>query len=137
MRGISRTAAALCLGLAFGGCSSFLDSEKATRDPNLPSAATRDQLFVGAQANIFAQQEGPLAMIACQWMQQCSGVNGRFVQQQDAYSVDASTFDIPFQEIYSSGGLLSLRAVQASSDQAGDKVYEGVAQVLEALLVGT
>jgi hypothetical protein len=135
---LQRTAVALCLSVALTGCSSFLDADKAARDPNLPSAATRDQLFTGAQANIFAQQEGPLAMVVCQWMQQCSGVNGRFVQVQDSYAgINAGSFDLPFQEVYSAGGLLSLRAVQASSNAAGDKVYEGIAQVLEALLIGT
>jgi starch-binding outer membrane protein, SusD/RagB family len=134
---LQRTAVALCFGTAIAGCSSFLDAERATRDPNLPSAATRDQLFVGAQANVFAQQEGPLAMIVCQWMQQCSGINGRFVQVQDSYNVNAGTFDLPFQEIYSAGGLLSLRAIQASAAADGDVVYQGIAQVLEALLIGT
>lgn len=132
-----RTAAALCFGGLLAGCSNFLDAERAKADPNLPSAATRDQLFVGAQANMFGQQEGPLAMIVCQWMQQCSGINGRFVEQQDSYSVNAGTFDGPFQEVYSAGGLLSLRTVQASASAGGDKVYEGIAQVLEALLIGT
>lgn len=132
-----RTAAALCFGGLLAGCSSFLDSTGAKADPNLPTGATTDQLFVGAQADIFAQQEGPLAMIACQWMQQCSGVNGRFVQQQDSYSVNAGTFDLPFQEVYSAGGLVALRTVQANAAAAGDQVYEGVAQVLEALLIGT
>jgi hypothetical protein len=102
-RTLQRTAVALFLGASLAGCSSFLDADKATQDPNLPSAATRDQLFTGAQANIFAQQEGPLAMIVCQWTQQCSGINGRFVQVQDSYNVDASTFDLPFQEVYSAG----------------------------------
>jgi hypothetical protein len=132
-----RTAAVLCFGTLVAGCSNFLDAPAAIRDPNLPSVATTDQLFIGAQANIFAQQEGPLAMIACQWMQQCAGVNGRFVQQQDNYSVNSGTFDVPFQEVYSSGGLLALRTVQANASAAGDKVYQGIAQVLEALLVGT
>jgi hypothetical protein len=132
-----RTAAALCFGGLLAGCSNFLDSKGAKADPNLPTGATTDQLFVGAQADIFAQQEGPLAMIACQWMQQCSGVNGRFVQQQDSYSVDAGTFDLPFQEVYSAGGLVSLRTVEANTAAAGDKVYQGIAQVLEALLIGT
>jgi len=133
---IYRTAAVVCFG-SLAACSSFLDSPGAKADPNLPTGATTDQLFVGAQADIFAQQEGPLAMIACQWMQQCSGVNGRFVEQQDSYSVNAGTFDLPFQEVYSAGGLVSLRTVQAATAAAGDKVYQGIAQVLEALLVGT
>jgi hypothetical protein len=132
-----RTAAALCLGGLLAGCSNFLDSQGAKADPNQPTAATTDQLFVGTQANIFAQQEGPLAVIACQWMQQCSGIGGRFVQQQDTYSVNAGTHDLPFQEVYSSGGLVSLRTVEANSAAAGDKVYQGIAQVLEALLIGT
>ena len=76
-------------------------------------------------------------MIVCQWMQQCAGVNGRFVQQQDSYSVNAGSFDLPFQEVYSAGGLLSLRTVQASAEESGDGVYQGIAQVLEALLIGT
>src|SRR5688500_1187714 len=134
---IHRTAAALGVASLLAGCSSFLDADKAIKDPNLPSAATRDQLFVGAQANVFAQQEGPLAMIVCQWMQQCSGINGRFVQQQDSYSVNAGTFDQPFQEVYSAGGLVALRTVQESAEATGDLPYKGIAQVLEALLVGT
>jgi hypothetical protein len=124
--------------MALGGCSSFLSADRAEADPNLPSTASRDQLFVGAQANIFAQQEGFIAMIVCQWMQQCAGINGRFVQQQDSYlGVNALTFDIQFQETYSAGGLLSLRAVQASAEAAGDDIYLGIAQVLEAMLIGT
>jgi hypothetical protein len=39
--------------------------------------------------------------------------------------------------VYSAGGLLSLRSIQASASAEGDKVYEGIAQVLEALLIGT
>ena len=134
---LMRGATGLCIGLAVAGCSGFLDAEKANIDPNLPSAPSRDQLFVGAQASIFAQQEGPLAMIVCQWMQQCAGINGRFVEVQDSYNVNAGTFDIPFSEVYSAGGLISLRRVQESAADAGDNVYEGIAQVLEALLIGT
>jgi hypothetical protein len=133
-----RRAAANVVALAvLTGCSDFLSAERATNDPNLPTVASRDQLFVAAQANIFAQQEGPIPMIACQWMQQCAGVNGRFVQQQDSYSINAGTFDLSFSELYSAGGLVALRAVQAGSEEAGDQVYLGIAQVLEALLIGT
>jgi starch-binding outer membrane protein, SusD/RagB family len=135
-----RTAVAGCLALAAAGCSDFLTADKATKDPNLPTAATRDQLFIGVQANIFAEQEGPLAMIVCRWMQQCSGVNGRFVQTEDNYgAVNAANtwLDPAFREPYSAGGLIALRTVEASADADGDKVYLGIAQVLEALLIGT
>jgi hypothetical protein len=126
--------------MAVAGCSDFLDADKATRDPNLPTGATRDQLFIGAQANIFGQQEGPLAMLVCRWMQQCSGVNERFVQTEDEYGgVNAANtwLDPQWQDIYSGGGLIALRQVRASAAAANDKVYEGIAQVLEALLIGS
>jgi SusD/RagB-like outer membrane lipoprotein len=139
-RTLQRAAIALCFSMAVAGCSDFLDTDKATKDPNLPTGATRDQLFIGAQANVFGEQEGPLAMLVCRWMQQCSGVNGRFVQTEDQYlGVNpANTWlDPQWQDIYSGGGLIALHQVGASASADGDKVYEGIAQVLEALLIGT
>ena len=74
-------AASLCLaGLL--GCNDFLSSPKAINDPNNPTGASRNQLFVGVQSNIMGQQEGPVAMVVCEWMQQCAGINGRFVESQ-------------------------------------------------------
>jgi starch-binding outer membrane protein, SusD/RagB family len=134
---LRRAAANIIAIAALTGCSDFLSAERAINDPNLPAVASRDQLFVGAQASVMGQQEGGIPMIACQWMQQCAGVNGRFVQQQDSYSINAGTFDLNFSEIYSAGGLVSLRKVQAIVEEEGDQVYLGIAQVLEALLIGT
>ena len=73
----SSIVAAVLVGLS--GCSNFLDSPKAVNDPNNPTGATRDQLFAGVQANTFGNEEGPVAMLICQWMQQCAGTGGRFV----------------------------------------------------------
>jgi starch-binding outer membrane protein, SusD/RagB family len=135
MRKSSIAAAALSAAL-LAGCSNFLDAPKAVADPNAPTAATRDQLFVGAQANVFANEEGPIAMVICEWMQQCAGINGRFVDTQGTYSIDATTFDTPFENIYNGGGLVGIRAIEASADADGDKLYKGIAEVLEAMDVG-
>src|SRR3954471_6893344 len=116
-----------------GGCTNFLNSDKAVQNPNNPTTATTAQLFVGVQANIFGQQEGPVAMIVCEWMQQCAGVNGRFVDQQGVYSISASTFDGSFQSIYTGGGLLQIRQVEKLADASRDKVTKGMTEVLEAL----
>jgi starch-binding outer membrane protein, SusD/RagB family len=91
---------------------------------------------VGVMANTFANEEGPVAMVICEWMQQCAGVNGRFVDTQGTYTIDATTFDTPFQNIYTGGGLVGIRAVEASADAAGDKLYKGIAEVLEVMDVG-
>jgi hypothetical protein len=125
--------AALCLTVV-AGCNNFLSSDKAINDPNNPTAASRNQLFVGVQANILGQQEGPVAMVACIWMQQCAGINGRFVESYGTYTdINADTFDTPFSSIYTAGGLVGIRAVEASATTDGDLVYRGVAKVYEAL----
>src|SRR5690242_12124625 len=99
-------------------CGSFLDSPKAVADPNNPTDATRDQLFVGVQANTFALEEGYIPMLVCLWMQQCAGINSRFVQTQGEYGITAGTLDFAMSGIYVGGGLVGIRAVEASAEQA-------------------
>ncbi len=125
--------AAAALVLTVGGCSDFLNSPKAVADPNAPTQASTNQLFVGVLANTFGDQEGSVAMLICQWMQQCAGVNGRFVETQGNYTIDASSFDTPFQNVYNGGGLIGVRSVEAQATAAGDKLYLGIAEVLEAM----
>lgn len=136
MRRILKYAAA-GLGLAAGlaGCKGFLDSEKAVADPNAPTAATIPQLFVAIEANVFGQQEGPVAMLVCEWMQQCAGVGGRFVDTQGAYIIQPSSFNTSFASLYGAGGLIQIRDVKARADAAGDKLTKGITEVLEAMEV--
>src|SRR6266516_5261231 len=83
------------LGLLLGtaGCDSFLTGDKVSQDPNLPTAASAQQLFVGIQAGQFALQEGTVAMVMCEWVQSSSAGNSRFVQQAAQYVI-AETQDI-------------------------------------------
>ena len=124
--------AALAAVGVISGCSSFLDAKKAVSDPNNPTAASRNQLFVGAQANLFGEQEGPVAMAVCEWMQQCAGVNGRFVDSWGTYTVTPISFTT-MQSLYTAGGLVGLRDIQASATTDGDIKYRGVAKVIEAM----
>lgn len=133
MRTMRIVAAALGVLAALTGCSGFLDSPKAVADPNNPTVATIDQLFVGVEANIFGQQEGPVAMLVCEWMQQCAGVNGRFVDQQGVYSITNGSFDGSFSSIYTAGGLGQIKQVEALADKANDKLYKGITEVLEVM----
>lgn len=126
--------AGMCLMANLAGCRNFLDSEKAVSDPNNPTVASRNQLFVAVEANIFGQQEGPVPMIVCEWMQQCAGVGGRFVDQQGTYGgINSGSFDGSFQSIYTGGGLIQIRSVESSATADGDKLYLGIAQVAEAM----
>jgi hypothetical protein len=115
------------------GCNSFLDSPKAISDPNNPTVATRNQLFAGAQANVFGYYEGYVPMLVCGWMQQCAGINSRFVQTEGEYGITAGSLDFTFSSVYSGGGLIGLRTIEASADADGDKVYKGITEVLEAM----
>ena len=133
MRRISALLPAALLAVGSAGCNNFLNADKAVSDPNSPSVATTNQLFVGAQANIFGEQEGHVAMTVCEWMQQCAGINGRFVDTEGTYLIDNTTHDFEFSNLYRGGGLVAIRTVEANSEAAGDKFYKGIAEVLEAM----
>ena len=134
-RHIRYAAAAIGLVAAVSGCSSFLDANQAVADPNAPTVATANQLLSGIEANVFGQQEGPVAMLICEWMQQCAGTAGRFVEVQGAYTITNNSFDGSFSSIYTAGGLLAVKDAEARVDAIPDKQYKGVLEVLETMQV--
>jgi hypothetical protein len=113
----------------------FLESPKAVADPNNPTVASRNQLFVGVQANTFGYEEGYVPMLVCMWMQQCAGINSRFVQTEGEYGITHGSLDFTMSGVYVGGGLVGIRAVEASADAAGDKLYKGIAEVHEAMIM--
>jgi len=119
------------------GCSDFLTSPEVARDPNAPTAATRNQLFVAVQAGQFGAQESGVAQFACMIMQQCSGVGGRFVQERGEYTFTQGDFSFDFSNVYIGGGLVDIRKVEASATADNDKLYLGIAKAWEALTIGT
>jgi starch-binding outer membrane protein, SusD/RagB family len=132
-RHIRFAAAGFGLVAGLAGCGNFLDASKAVADPNAPTAASVNQLLAGIEANVFGEQEGPVAMLICEWMQQCAGTAGRFVQVQGAYTITNNSFDISFSSIYTAGGLLAIKDAEARADAIPDKQYKGVLEVLEAM----
>lgn len=134
-RHIRYAAAGFALLAGISGCSSFLDADKAVADPNAPTVATANQLLSGIEANVFGQQEGPVAMLICEWMQQCAGTAGRFVEVQGAYTITNNSFDGSFSSIYTAGGLLAVKDAEARVDAIPDKQYKGVLEVLETMQV--
>ena len=132
-----------CLGLLLGtaGCDTFLTGDKLSNNPNLPTAASAQQLFVGAQAGQFAFQEGTIAMMMCEWVQACSAGNSRFVQQAAQYVFNESS-NIAANSpdwilAYDGGGLIDIKGVEALTAASGDSVWLGIAQIWEALTMGT
>src|SRR6266699_7241014 len=135
--------ALVSIGLLLGtaGCTSFLTGDKLSSDPNLPSAATAQQLFVAVQSGQFAFQEGTVAMMMCEWVQACGAANGRFVQQAGQY-VFGETSNIAanfpdWLQVYGGGGLVDIRRVKNLARAAGDSTWLGIAKVWETLTIGT
>ncbi len=132
-----------CLGLLLGtaGCDTFLTGDKLSNNPNLPTTASAQQLFIGVQAGQFAFQEGTVAMMMCEWVQACSAGNSRFVQQAAQYvfnetsNIAANSGD--WIGAYDGGGYIDIKNVEALTAANGDSVWLGIAQIWEALTIGT
>jgi starch-binding outer membrane protein, SusD/RagB family len=118
-------------------CNPFLTGEGLSNDPNNPTTASREALFMGVQANTFGEQESSPALTVCMWMQQCTGGGGRFVEQFGKYVIDEGSFSFDFNSVYTGGGLIDIRKIEQSAAAAPDSIFLGVAQIYEALIVGT
>src|SRR5882724_6169584 len=135
--------ALVSLGLIAGtvGCNDFLTGGKLSENPNLPTTASIQQLFIGVQAGQFAFQEGTVAMMMCEWVQSCNGTNSRFVQQAAQYVFDEASNIAAnggdWISVYSAGGLVDIRGVEDKAAATGDSVWLGIAKVWEALTIGT
>lgn len=135
--------ALVSLGLLLGttGCNSFLTGEKLSSDPNNPSQATIQTLFVGIHASQFAFQEGLTPMMVCMWMQQCGATNGRFVEQAGRYvfgagsNIGANGGD--WNLIYTAGGLIDMDTIAAIATRAGDSLYLGIDLVWKGFTLGS
>ena len=119
--------------LGTGACNNFLSSDNVRLDPNNPSQATADQLFIVVQAGQFAQQEGIIALVGCMWLQQCTGTSN-FLSTLEKYNIASEdTPSAAFSSIYEGGGLVDVRQVEAAVTARGDKQYLGIAQIWEVL----
>jgi hypothetical protein len=123
------------LAAALSGCSDFLTGPKLQDDPNNPTTASNEALFVASQVSISAQLESRLARTICIWMQQCGGQTQYL--SLGTYSVGEDDYYINWSAFYGGGGLRDLRTIQARALLSGDSIFFGVAAVLEAYAIGT
>src|ERR1044072_6692058 len=129
----NKTVALVSLGLLLGtaGCDAFLTGNKLSENPNQPTAAAIQPLFVGVQAGQFTLQEATAAMMTCMWVQACGATNGRFVEQAGHYvfgetSNTAANFG-DWLQAYGGGGGGDIPRVNATARAAGGPASAGVA----------
>ena len=129
----------VCVAVALSGattaCSSFLDAPEATTNPNQPTVANADQLLVATETALTQQYTSDLARTFCVWMQQCAGTDRQY-RQLGLYQYGEDAYNGPFSQVYTGGGLLDVRKIEAVADTAKDAIYGGVARVIEAMTVG-
>jgi hypothetical protein len=120
------------------GCNNFLTGDKLSNNPNLPTSATADQLFIGVQVATMAQWESyPLNLLPT-WVDQIAGVNRQWANYADyASGTDNITSDATWISMYGPGGLADLRRGEDEATASGNLKEVGELKVLEGLLMGT
>jgi len=132
---VAGLASAMALVMA---CNSdnFLTGGELSTDPNRPTQATSGQLFVGVQAAVWAQLESDPVRVTSLWAQQLLGTNIQYIDIYN-YGVSEDVTNGFHASLYTGGGLVDIRRLEEQTTAAHDSVFLGVAQVMEALLVGT
>ncbi len=121
--------------LLLAGCSDFLKCSECVRDPDSPTQATAQQRFVAAQAALWEEMNGDLARLVAMWMQTMSGTDRQFITY-GTYVIGNADYDGEFSRPYRPM-LLDLKYIQQASSEGGDQVFQGIAQVVEAWVIGT
>ena len=119
-----------------GGCSDWLNGTGLTTNPNSPIKTGANQLFVGVTVTQTTVQTGDFARLFSMWVQSMAGTDRQYIPLAN-YVFDEDAFSSDWSNLYTGGGLIDERAIQAQELAAGDSVYVGVAKVMEALTMGT
>ncbi len=127
--------AALLLAATVSGCSDFLKGNALTTNPNSPSTVTADQLFTGVQVANQARYETYPYQLFPLWSQQISGVARQWITLAD-FGNDEFTSDGAFSAIFTTGGLVDIRAIQDTARAHSNRKFLGIARIYEALIVG-
>lgn len=125
----------LALAGTLAGCDDYLEGEGLTTDPNQPSSASIDQVFTSVQVRQFSWHNGDLARTASMWIQQMAGTDRQYIDR-DGYTLTEDDFSTAFSTLYTGGGLVDIRRMQDLAKERNDRVYLGIAKVLEGYLIG-
>ena len=77
-----------------------------------------------------------MARVSGMWSQQLLGTNQQYVNIYN-YGVSERTTNGFHAALYTGGGLVDIRRLEQQTAAAHDSVFHGVAEVMEALVMGT
>jgi hypothetical protein len=135
-RALAAVATLSVLG-AVGCQGDFLTGGELSTDPNRPTVATNDQLFVATQETLWSYWGGDPARITGVYAQELHGLANQYGALDATYDEDPNTTNGTHAALYTGGGLVDIKKLQAGVTAAGDKRYLGIAQVMEGALMGT
>jgi hypothetical protein len=136
MRTITLAGAMGALALVAACSDNFLTGGELSNDPNRPTQATSAQLFVGIQSATWAELSSDMARVTNMWSQQLLGTNVQYVDLYH-YGVSEQITNGFHAALYTGGGLVDIRRLEQQTAAAHDTVFHGIAEVMEALLMGT
>jgi len=122
---------------ALGACSNFLTGSDVTNDPNNQTVARNSQFFVASQENLWSFWGSDPARISAIYTQQLHGLANQYGALDASYNQDPNTTNGTHQALYISGGLVDIKKLQEGSKAVNDYIYLGIAQIMEAALMGT
>ena len=114
----------------------FLSGGQLSNDPNRPGVASAQQLFTGAQSNLWSIWGSDLARVTGMWVQQFQGLISQYVSLYE-YAHDETTTGGFHQGLYGGGGLIDLKKADSLAIKANDKHMLGVSQILEGAIIGS
>jgi hypothetical protein len=120
-----------------GGCNNFLTGGETSTDPNRQVTATNDQFFVATQETLWAYWGSDPARLTGILAQQFHGVANQYGALESRFSHDPTTTNGTHAALYTGGGLVDIKKLQAGARQVGDSLYLGIAQIEEGALMGT
>jgi hypothetical protein len=123
------------VGSSAAGCKDFLSGGELSNDPNRPQVVTNNNIFVGIQSATWALYNSDLSRLSALFTQEILGAQSQYIPLYQ-YAIDENATNGFHSAIYGSGGLVDIRKLQQRSRDVGDFRMLGVAQVMEAQVIG-
>lgn len=109
--------------------------EDLNEDPNNPQDAPPELMNTAMQLGNVLAHEGELARLVGMWSGYFTGSDRQYIGL-NTYNVTAADFDSPWATVYSDV-LAQSRIIQSKADELRDLELKGIAQIIEAHVIGT
>ena len=122
---------------ALAGCHDYLTGGEVSNDPNRPVVASNGNLLVGIETTLWGLVGGDPARTTGIFAQHFTGAGSQYQANVESYQLTEDNTNGAYTSVYSGGGLIDIRKLEAGAIAAKDTVFLGVAQVYEGFLMGT